>query len=147
MPEDRRAREPSRGSREDRRRAALARLEADELVAARAGAFRTTRAWQGAMARAAFTLYQRGEDWRDLRLPIAVALAEHYAGLPDEQLADLRPVRCWRRACRPGPAPTGPSNPPRPTPGYRSGSPVPKDSPWTLSHPGAGPPPGGRPPS
>jgi hypothetical protein len=89
MPEDQRAREPSRGSRENSRRAALARLEADELVVARAGAFRTTGPWQRAMARAAFTLYQRGEDWRDLRLPIAVALAEHYAGLPDEELADL----------------------------------------------------------
>ena len=90
MPEDRGSGSPERAPHEDdSRRAALARLEADELVEARAGALRTTRSWQGAMARAAFTLYRRGEIWRDLRLPIAVALAEHYAGLPDDELADL----------------------------------------------------------
>jgi hypothetical protein len=73
----------------DWRRAALVRLERDGLVAERAGAARTTRSWQGAMARAALVLFQRQESWRDLRLPIALALHERYAGLPDHELADL----------------------------------------------------------
>lgn len=67
----------------------MARLTEDGLIVERAGAPRTTRAWQGAMARAALVLFQRDESWRDLRLPIAVALAGRYGELPDEELAEL----------------------------------------------------------
>ena len=76
-------------SEDSRRHVALARLFADGLLIEAAGTARTSRAFQSAMARAAYTLYKRGETWRDLRLPIAVALAERYDGLPDDELADL----------------------------------------------------------
>jgi hypothetical protein len=72
-----------------RRRAALVRLIADGLVVERAGTARTSRPFQGAMARAAFTLYQRGEPWRDLRLPIALALSERYGHMSNDELAEL----------------------------------------------------------
>jgi hypothetical protein len=42
---------------------------------------RTTTRWQAAMARAAHRLQREGAAWRDLRLPIAMALVE-IAGMP-----------------------------------------------------------------
>lgn len=59
----------------------LLRREGDRL--------RTTARWQAALARAAFSLQRAGAPWRDLRLPIAAALAERYAELPDDELAQL----------------------------------------------------------
>ena len=67
-------------------RDALARLEADGLVRRDADGPRTTRRWQAAMARAAVRLYRDGAPWQDLRLPIASALVELYAGAPDEEI-------------------------------------------------------------
>lgn len=68
---------------------ALARLEQDGLVLRDGGAARTTRKWHAAMSRAAFCLARGGEDLNDLRMPIAVAMLETYAALPDDRLADL----------------------------------------------------------
>ncbi|BDG02126.1 hypothetical protein [Anaeromyxobacter oryzae] len=67
----------------------LARLEADGLVHTGPGGPRTTRRWQGAMARAAVRLYQAGAPWRDLRLPVAAALLEVYGDASDDELAGL----------------------------------------------------------
>jgi len=47
---------------------------------------RTTPRWQAAMARAALTLKREGAPWRDLRLPIAMALVEIAGMLPDNEL-------------------------------------------------------------
>lgn len=58
------------------REEAIAQLTAAELVALVEGRARTTRRWQGALARAAARLYAEGAPWRDLRLPIAAALVE-----------------------------------------------------------------------
>lgn len=52
--------------------------------------YRTTRRWQGAMARAAWRLLSSGEQGEegDLRLPVAHALMELLGDeLPDEELA------------------------------------------------------------
>ncbi len=48
---------------------------------------RTTARWQAAMARAAHRLQREGAPWRDLRLPIAMALVELAGTLPDDELA------------------------------------------------------------
>jgi hypothetical protein len=48
---------------------------------------RTTARWQAAMARAAHRLQRGGTPWRDLRLPIALALVEIAGTLPDDELA------------------------------------------------------------
>jgi len=68
---------------------AKARLIQAELVRSVAGRLRTTRRWQGAMARAAGQLY--GQKVRfDLRLPIAMALTEVFgAETPSEELVEL----------------------------------------------------------
>ncbi len=50
---------------------------------------RTTPRWQAALARAALSLHTSGAPWRDLRLPIAHALAELYPEAPDDELAEL----------------------------------------------------------
>ena len=50
-------------------------LLADGLVRREGERTRTTPRWQGAMARAALALQRTGAPWRDLRLPIAAALA------------------------------------------------------------------------
>lgn len=47
-----------------------------------------TRRWQAAMARAALRLLVQGAPDRDLRLPIAVALAELLPSCSDAELAD-----------------------------------------------------------
>jgi hypothetical protein len=67
---------------------ALARLASDGLVEPGVDGPRTTRRWQGAMARAALRLMAAGAPWRDLRLPIASALAELYPEASDEELAE-----------------------------------------------------------
>jgi hypothetical protein len=69
---------------------ALTRIEADGLVARVEGVLRTTRKWQGAMARAALQLYERGDPGDDLRVPIASALLALYGDrTQDEELAAL----------------------------------------------------------
>lgn len=69
------------------------RLEADGLATRdqrKGDQLRTTRRWQGAMARAALRLYEAGDPGHDLRVPIAAALLELYgADLEDEALAGL----------------------------------------------------------
>lgn len=70
-------------------RDALARLAADGLVALEPeGGARTTRRFQGALARAALRLGAAGAPWRDLRLPIAAALVELYPAASDAELAE-----------------------------------------------------------
>lgn len=64
----------------------LAALEAAGLVARDAAGVHPTRRWRGAMARAARSLQARGAPWKDLRLPIAVALVELCGDLPDEEI-------------------------------------------------------------
>jgi len=64
------------------------RLIADGLLRHNASALRTTRRWQGAMARAALRLLRSGQDGDDLRVPIASALLEIYGDqLDDDVLA------------------------------------------------------------
>ncbi len=70
------------------RRGAVERLVEDGYLRNGDGRLRTTSRWQAAMARAARALQQAGAPWRDLRLPIAQALAEQYPDLSDGQLAD-----------------------------------------------------------
>jgi hypothetical protein len=65
----------------------LAALEAEGLVARDAAGVRPTRRWQAAMARAALRLAAGAAPWTDLRLPIAVALLELRADLPDAEVA------------------------------------------------------------
>jgi len=68
----------------------LGRLERDGLIRAESARYRTTRRWQGAMARAAYRLIQSGEENPDLRVPIAYALVEIYGiDCPDAELAAL----------------------------------------------------------
>jgi hypothetical protein len=68
------------------------RLEADGLVERRGEELRTTRRWQGAMARAAYQLLAAGEPSGDLRLPMIRALVEFYPALPDQELLGLLEV-------------------------------------------------------
>jgi hypothetical protein len=69
---------------------ALLKLEKDGLVVRDRDVFRTTRKWQGAMARAALHLYGTGDPGQDLRVPIAHAIVEIYTSeTPDEELIDL----------------------------------------------------------
>ncbi len=75
---------------ENETNAALARLEADGFIVRAADAWRTSRRWQQAMARAAVALYEKGDAGDDIRVPIALALLEAYADkLDDETLAEL----------------------------------------------------------
>ena len=69
---------------------AHARLAADGLIECQKAAWRTTRRFQRAMARAAAALYEAGDPGDDLRVPIALALMEVYGGeIHDEILAEL----------------------------------------------------------
>jgi hypothetical protein len=69
---------------------ALTRLEADGWIERHGQAFRTSRPWQRAMARAAAKLYEAGDPGDDLRVPIALALFESYQHeIEDEVLADF----------------------------------------------------------
>ncbi len=77
---------PEAGSSAER---ALERFVEDGLLRRDDGALRTTARFQAALARAAWALLQAGTPWRDLRLPIAGALAERYPDEPDEELAGM----------------------------------------------------------
>jgi hypothetical protein len=69
---------------------ALARLEADGLIQRQADGYRTTRRWQGAMARAALRLLDEGDREGDVRLTIVHALVEIYgADFPDDELVRM----------------------------------------------------------
>lgn len=68
---------------------ALQRLMDDGYLRPGPERLRTTARWQAAMARAAGALQRAGAPWTDLRLPIAVAIAERYGELADEEIADL----------------------------------------------------------
>jgi hypothetical protein len=74
---------------EDEARAALARLETSGLVVSSTGAWKTSRTWQQAMARAAAKLYAAGDAGDDLRVPIALAMVELCPEIEDEILAEL----------------------------------------------------------
>jgi hypothetical protein len=70
--------------------AALARLEADGWIERQGAAWRTSRRFQRAMARAAAALYDDGDPGDDLRVPIALALLDTYQStLHDDVLAEL----------------------------------------------------------
>ena len=75
--------------REEASERVLARLEQDGLVRRRAGAVRTTRRWQGAMARAALRLVDAKEVREDIRIPMAMALLELYEGVDDDELIGM----------------------------------------------------------
>lgn len=69
---------------------ALARLESCGLIRMDGVRYRTTRRWQGAMARAALRLLAEGEHSSDLRVPITHALVELFGShLDDDELASL----------------------------------------------------------
>lgn len=107
----------------------LARLERDGFLVRRGGRLRTTRRWQGAMARAALRLGRAGDPGDDLRAPIAAALLDVYgADVPEAELvartlamlpieaAELSPA-AWESSDRSaGTPPQGPASPPRRTP-------------------------------
>ena len=69
--------------------APMERLVADGLVRVEQGRARTTPRWQAAAARAALRLQGEGAPWRDLRLPVAVAMVERYPDLLDDEIAGL----------------------------------------------------------
>lgn len=68
---------------------AVERLIADGYLRRDGARVTTTPRWQAALARAALRLQRAQAPWRDLRLPIAAALAEPYEALDDETLATL----------------------------------------------------------
>jgi hypothetical protein len=86
----------------------LAALEAEGLVLRDRDGVRATRRWQAAMARAALRLQRQGAPWKDLRLPIAAALLELRADLPDAEVARrveaLLPIEARTLGGAPGPA-------------------------------------------
>lgn len=65
----------------------LAALEAEGLVSRDVAGVTPTRRWRAAMARAARRLALEHAPWKDLRLPIAVALVELRGDLPDMEIA------------------------------------------------------------
>lgn len=92
--------------------APLARLEADGLLRREDGRWRTTRRWQGAMARAALQLLAAGAPDGDLRLPVAAALAELWPAASDAELAAAVEALLPIEAAELGPAQTGAAAPP-----------------------------------
>jgi kynureninase len=62
---------------------AVEALVAQGLLVREEHGLATTRRWQAAMARAAARLYAAEAPWQDLRLPIALALAELVAADDD----------------------------------------------------------------
>jgi hypothetical protein len=68
---------------------AIGRLLEDGLLRRDGPRLRTTRRWQAGLARAAAALQRAEAPWRDLRLPLAAALAEWYPAAGDEELAGL----------------------------------------------------------
>jgi hypothetical protein len=51
--------------------------------------FKTTRRWQGAMARAALSLVHNPPRGDDLRIPMAMALLELYGEVADDELVAM----------------------------------------------------------
>ena len=83
----------------------LARLELDGLVRRDGDRVRTTRRWQGAMARAAFALEAEGAPF-DLRLPVVRALVELYGDeLTDDDVVRLAEAILPIEAAELSPAP------------------------------------------
>jgi hypothetical protein len=72
--------------------AALARLVRDGLVHRAGDAVKTTRRWQGAMARAALCLVREHETRDDLRIPMAMALLDVYGEVDDDELIAMMEV-------------------------------------------------------
>jgi hypothetical protein len=68
---------------------AVGRLVSDGLLRRDGPRLRTTRRWQAGLARAAAALQRADAPWRDLRLPLAAALAAWYPEAGDEELAEL----------------------------------------------------------
>ena len=68
---------------------AIDRLVADGLLRRDGARLRTTRRWQAGLARVAAALQRSDAPWRDLRLPLAAALAAWYPEASDEELAGL----------------------------------------------------------
>jgi hypothetical protein len=66
-----------------------ARLAADGLLRLDRNRYRTTRRWQGAMARAALVLWRQGEPFHDLRVAVALAVLQLYGELPDSEIASM----------------------------------------------------------
>lgn len=70
--------------------AVVERLLSDGCLRRVDGRLRTTRRWQGAMARAAKRLAFEGDPFDDLRVPIAAAMLETYGSeTTDEELMGL----------------------------------------------------------
>jgi len=69
----------------------LRQLEGDGIIQRDPrNVYRTTRRWQGAMARASLQLYRVNEQSADLRVPIVCALLDLYGSdQPAERIADL----------------------------------------------------------
>jgi hypothetical protein len=68
--------------------AAVRRLVEEGFLDLGEAGLSTTRRWQAALARAALTLQRAGAPW-DLRLPIAMALADQDPALTDREVAEL----------------------------------------------------------
>jgi hypothetical protein len=54
--------------------------------------FKTTRRWQGAMARAALSLVHNSPHGDQLRIPMAMALLELYGEVADDELVAMMEV-------------------------------------------------------
>lgn len=59
-------------------------LVGDALLRREGGVLRTTRRWQGAMARAAYQLFSLGDGSEDLRVPVAWAVLDLYGDALDD---------------------------------------------------------------
>ncbi|MCA9677343.1 MAG: hypothetical protein H6708_21375 [Kofleriaceae bacterium] len=69
---------------------AIARLETAGLIRPVSDGFRTTRRWQGLVARVAAGMVRDAETWVDPRVPVAQALVEVYGVDPsDDELVEL----------------------------------------------------------
>jgi len=74
----------------DAPQAAHARLEGLGLIARTGEGWKTTRRWQGAMARAALRLLADGMQEGALSIPVAMALVELLGpSQPDEEMVEL----------------------------------------------------------
>jgi len=74
----------------DAPQAAHARLEGLGLIARTGEGWKTTRRWQGAMARAALRLLSEGMQEGELSIPVAMALVELLGPTePDEEMVEL----------------------------------------------------------
>jgi len=90
---------------------AIGRLLADGLLRRDGPRLRTTRRWQAGLARAAAALREAEAPWRDLRLPLAAALAAWYPAAGDDELAGLVEAALPIEETELAPAVTPPSGP------------------------------------